>query len=130
MYEQTVERIAYADATRLGIIDNGTSHLEVALFVKISVHHSGTRLDDRNAGSITYEINQPTSAARDTKINIANSIKHLASSLKGGREQSDDIWINAISLQYLMNELHLLAIAAVSVLAALQHTRIAALEAK
>ena len=78
MYEQTVERIAHADATRLGIIDNGTSHLEVALFVEISVHHSGTRLDDRNAGSVTYEINQPTSATRDTKINIVIKLAGIA----------------------------------------------------
>ena len=91
MDEQRVERITNTDAAGLRIIDNGLSFLQVAILVEINMHHASTRLNNRDAGRITYEVDELASTTRDAEIYVSYCIQHLACSLVGGRQQSYDI---------------------------------------
>ena len=75
MDEQTVEGIADGNAARLGIQDDSLAHLQVALFVKVGVHHAGTRLDDRNAGGVAYKVDKPSTATWYAEVYIPHGIQ-------------------------------------------------------
>ena len=85
--EQRVEGVAYADATGLGIIDDGAALLQVAVLVEIGMYHAGTRLDDRHAGRVANEVDQLPAATRYAQVYIAHRVQHLTRRLVGGRQQ-------------------------------------------
>ena len=89
--EQAIQRIAHTDTAGLGIVDDGLAHLQVAVLVEIGVHYAGTRLDDRDTGSIADKVNQLAASTGDAEIDIAHGIEHLTSSLMGGWQQGNDI---------------------------------------
>ena len=130
MDDKTIQGIANADTTSLGITDDGFAHLQVALFVEIGIDNTCTRLNDWYAGSIANKVDKASSTTRNTQVDIAYGIEHLASSFMGGRQQSDDIWIDAKLFQYLMNEFYRGLIGEVSIRATFQYTGITALEAQ
>ena len=126
--EQTVEGVAYRDATGLGIVDDGLAHTEITLFVEIGVHHTSTCLNHRHSGGIPDKVDKFTTATGDAEIHVPHGIEHLTSSLMGSGQQSDDIGTDTIFLQDLMDQRHLLTVGAVGILAAFQHTGVTALE--
>ena len=65
MDEQRVERIANADATRLGVVDDGLSHLQVALLVEVRVYHTGSCLDDWHTGCVANKVDEFSATARN-----------------------------------------------------------------
>ena len=67
---------------------------------------SASRLNNRNTGSIPNEIYQTTTTTGNTQINVANGIQHFTGSLMGSWQQCNDSWVDAILLQYLMNQLY------------------------
>ena len=87
---QAVEGIANANTTCLGVADDSLAFLHVAIHIEVGVHHTSTRLDDRNTSCISHEIYQATTTTRNAQVDIAYSIQHLASSLVGGRQQCHD----------------------------------------
>ena len=91
MDKQAIQRIADADATRFGIQDNPLAHLQIALGIEISIHHTSSRLDDRHTSIVAHEVNQPAPATRNANIDIPHSAEHLSRGLMSGREQGDDI---------------------------------------
>ena len=66
--DQAVEGVADAHAARLGVADHGTSLFEVAVDVEIGVDDAGARFDDRDAGVLADEADQPRPAARDDYV--------------------------------------------------------------
>ena len=88
MNEQTVEGVADADAARLGVVDDGLAHLQVAVLVEVGVHHAGTRLDDGHAGRVAHEVDELAAATGYAEVDVAHGIEHLARGLVGGGQQA------------------------------------------
>ena len=86
MNQQTVERIAYAHSSALGIGDDALAHLQVAILIEVAVYHASSGLDNRHFGSITHKVDKFFSATRNAEVDIAYSIQHFACSLVGSRE--------------------------------------------
>ena len=107
---QTVEGVAHADATCLGIVDNGLTHLQVALLIEIGVDNTGSSLNHRDAGCVADEVNQSASASWYAEVYVANGIQHLASSLMGGRQEGDYIGIDPKALQHFVDEFYRLLV--------------------
>ena len=102
--KQTVQGVADGNTAGLGIADDSLAHLEVALFVKVCIYYTGTSLDDRNACSVAYEIDETTAATGNAEVDVPNGIEQLAGGLMGGRQQGGDVWVDTILLQYLVNQ--------------------------
>ena len=130
MDQQTVERVADADAARLGVVDDSLAHLQVAVFVEVGIHNAGTGLDDRDAGGVAHEVDKFTSTTWNAKVDVADGVQHLARRLVGSRQQGDHVSRHAVARQHLMNQCHLLAVRAVGILTTFQHTGVTALEAE
>ena len=128
MNKQAIQRVADRYSTGLGIIDDGLTHFEVTVLVKIGVHNSGTSLDNRYTGGVTYEVDELASTTRDAEVDVADGIQHLTCCLMGGRQQGYNIFRYTILLEYLMDQSHFLAVTAVGIFSAFQHTGITALE--
>ena len=104
MNQQTVERIAYAHSSALGIGDDALAHLQIAILVEVTVYHAGSGFDNRNSGSITDEVDKLLSTTRNTEVDIAHCIQHFAGSLMGSREERNDIRVNTESYQHLVDK--------------------------
>ena len=100
MNQQTVERIAYAHSSALGIGDDALAHLQVAILVEVTMYHAGSGFDNRNFGSITDEVDKLLSSTRNAEVNIAHGIQHFAGSFMGSREECNNIRINTKSYQH------------------------------
>ena len=98
MDKQAVQGIADTDATGLGIVDDSLAHLQVAVLVEVGVHHTGSCLDDGDAGRITDEVDKLSATTGDTEIHVTYGIEHLARGLMGGRQQSYDVRADTVFL--------------------------------
>ena len=130
MNEKAIESITNGDTSRFGIIDDAFSLLQVAFLIKISMHDTGSSLNDRDFGIISYKVNKPTTATRNTYIDIADSIEHLCCSLMSSRQKGNNIRVNIKIPQYSMNERDDSPIGIISITTTFQHAGIATLEAK
>ena len=128
--EETIQGIADADTACLGVVDDCFAHFQVTVLVKIGIHHASPRLDDRDAGSVAHEVDKFAAATWDAEVHIAHSIQHLARSLVGCRQQGDNIGVDAIFLQYFVNQCHLFPVTLIGIFATFQNTGVAALEAE
>ena len=86
MNQQTVKGVAYRDTTRLGIVNDGFTHLQVTFLIEIGVYHSCTSLNDRDAGGITDKVDKLSSTTGDAKVYIAHGIQHFTCGLMGCRQ--------------------------------------------
>ncbi len=130
MNEQSVERITHTHPTSLGICDYITSHVNIAVFVKISAHDTSPGLYDRNPGIVTYKIYQPTATARYADIHIAHRTQHGSCGFMRGRQKTDTISVNATFIQHLMNQRYYGFIGSRRIRSALEHTGISTAETK
>ena len=128
--QQAIECIAYRNAAGLGIIDNGFTHLDIALGIEICVDYTCTCLDDRDAGCVADKIDEFTTATGYAEVYIAHSVKHLACGLVSGWQQGYNILGYTMLLQYLVYQCHLFTVAAIGILTALKHTGVTALKAE
>ena len=128
--DETVQRITNGDTACLGVGNNGSPHVEVAVLVEVGVHHASTGLNDGHAGIIANEVYQPTSAARYTEVDVAHGTEHRSRSFVGGGEQGHHVGVYAMLAKHVVDKLYGGTVAAVSILATLQHTGITALETK
>ena len=58
MDDQTIQRVAAADAACLGIVDDLEPFFFVSIFVKLGIADTGSRLNDRYAGMVADVIDQ------------------------------------------------------------------------
>ena len=128
MNEQAVEGIADGYAAGLGVVDDRLAHLQVTILIKIGVHDTGTRLDDRYTGGVSDKVDEFATATGDAEVDIADGIQHLTRCLMGGGQEGYDILRYAILFQDLMDQCHFLAVTAVGILTTFQYTGITALE--
>ena len=128
--DEAVKGVAYRHPSRLGIVDDGTSHLQVSVLVEISVHHPGTCLNDRYACSVANEVDEFPAPARYAQIDVSHSIEHLSRCLVCGRQQCHHVGVHAEAFQHLVYQGYFLTVGAVSILAPLEHAGIAAFEAE
>ena len=128
--EQAVERIAHTDTAALGIGNDALAHGPVAITVEIAMHHPGTCLYDRHLGGVAYKTYKILSSARYAEVYVVYGTEHLGGSLMGGRQQLDDVCADALLFQHTVYQCHGGTVGAVGILASLQHTGIAALEAE
>ena len=98
MYQEAVQRITYAHPTRLGIIDDGLTFLQVAILIEVGMYHTGTCLYNRNTGIVTHKFYQFLTATGDAEIHISHSIQQFSRCLVGGRHQRYHISRQTISL--------------------------------
>ena len=130
MDDERVESVAHTHAARLGIGDDAAPHVEVAILVKVGMYHAGTRLDDRHASRVAHKANELFSSTRNAEVNISHSVQHVCRCLMCGGQQAHHIGAYSLLAQHLMNDVDDGSIAAVGILAALEHTGVAALETK
>ena len=130
MNQEAVQRIANAHPTGLGIIDDGTALFQVAVLIEICVHHSGTRLNDRNTGIVTHKCNQFLSSTRNAEVNIPHSIQQFCRCLVGRWHQCHYICRNPFCLKCLMNKAYDSFVAMLSITATLQNAGITTFKTK
>ncbi len=128
--DKAVEGIAHRDTTCLGIADNLLAHLQVTLLVEIGVDDACTSLDDGDAGGVTHEVDETTSATGNAEVYITHGIEHFARGLMSCWQQGDNVGIDAEVLEYLMDEFDAGLIGEVGIASTFQHAGIAALEAE
>ena len=94
------------------------------------MNHAGTCFNNWNAGGIADEVDELSSTTGDTEVYITDGVQHLTCSFVSGRQQGYNILRNTILRQNLVNQRHLLAVGAVGILTAFQHTGVTTLEAE
>ena len=126
--DKTVERIAYAHAARLGIVDNGFSLFQITGRMEIAVAYACTRFDDRHARIFANKLNQAAASARYHQVDIAYGLKHFACQLVVGRQKGSTGFVETFLTQYGMNDFHNGPIGAVGIRTAFKHTGVAAFQ--
>ena len=130
MDEQAVKGIAHADPPRLGIDNDVRPLLEICILVEIGIHHTGSGLYARHLGIVPDKIDEPAAPAWNQHIHIAHGSEKLPCGLMGRWEQVDGIRSHAFGNQDLSDQFRDSQIGILRITSALEHTDIAALEAK
>ena len=130
MDEQAVKGIAHADPPRLGIDNDVRPLLEICILVEIGIHDTGSGLYARHLGIVPDKIDEPAAPAWNQHIHIAHGSEKLPCGLMGRWEQVDGIRSHAFGDQNLTDQFRDSQIGILRITSALEHTDIAALEAK
>ena len=130
MHEQSVECVAHAHASRLGILYDACRHQQVGRGCHIGMHHAGSRLDDRDARRIAHKLDEALASARYAHIYISCGSQHLGSGLMGGWQQSGSRLWQAVRFQYAVYQCDDGTIGVIGIAAALEHAGVSALQAK
>ena len=128
--DQCVERVAYTYAARLGVEYDVASHGEVAILVEVSADYSGPGLNDRYAGVVADEINQPLASAWDAHVHISDSIEHSRCGFVCGRKQGYDIFVDAFIAQHSPYQRHDSLVGVFGIAAPFEDTCVCGLEAE
>ena len=99
-------------------------------WISRGIHHAGTCLDDGNAGGVTHKVNELAAATWNAEVYVADGVEHLACSLMGGRQQGDDVGVDAMFSQHLVDDGHARLVGDHGIAAAFQQTGVAAFEAQ
>ena len=91
MDEQAVEGVADAHPACLGIIDDPTAFLQVAVFVEVGMNNACSCLYDRHTGIAADEVDELPSSTGNAEVNIADSTKQFCRCLMRRRHQSHHI---------------------------------------
>ena len=127
--DEAVEGVADADATRLGIDDDGDGFLQVGGAVDIAVYDAGTRLDDWHAGVVADIVDEAVAATRDDEVHLAVGCQQAVGVLVAG-EQQGALGGQAVALQHLVDEAYDGRAAVLGIAAALEDAGAARLQAE
>ena len=128
MDQQRVECIAHTRPAGLGIVYDNTSHRRVACCVKIGMHHTGTRLDDRHLGRFAHHPDESLAASGYAQVYVSHSLKQPGGSLVGGRKQGDGGCGQLIAAQDIVDDGHSSAVGGFGIFPSFEDAGIAALE--
>ena len=128
--DQAVEGVADAHAARLGVADHGTSLFEVAVDVEIGVDDAGARFDDRDAGVLADEADQPRPAARDDYVDIAHGAQQRPHGFVPRGEQREGVFVDAFGAERFVQQRRDRLVGVAGVAAPFQDAGVARLDAE
>ena len=128
--DQAVEGVADAHAARLGVADHGTSLFEVAVDVEIGVDDAGARFDDRDAGVLADEADQPRPAARDDYVDIAHGAQQRPHGFVPRGEQREGVFVDAFGAERFVQQRRDRLVGMAGVAAPFQDAGVARLDAE
>src|SRR5690606_11731762 len=101
--DQTIKRIAYADAPGLGVENDCLPLCSISGLVKVCMNDAGSRFNYRYRCIFAYIIDQVLAAPRDDDVNKTHSVEQRRCRLAIGWKQGDYTGVYGKILQYLMN---------------------------
>ena len=130
MHDETVQCVADAYATGLGIGDDTNPLFKVTRRVEICIHHACSGLYAGDLGVVPDEIYQAPATARDDQVHVSHRFEQFLRGVVRGRKEVHRVGIGAGGGHDALDERYGRAVGVVRVAAALQQARAAALEAQ
>ena len=91
---------------------------------------TGTGLDDRHTGIVAHIVDEGTAPARYDEVDLAHCTEQTSRSLAMSGKKGTHSGVDAVFLEYAMDDFHHLAIGALGIGASLEQTHVAALDAE